>query len=79
MQIAMIEGATRVCGKSQGYMGLPVRDETAIDQATGDITNFMHTAWTPTPEEIEKIVNGASVIVSLIGLNPQPIIVTVGY
>jgi hypothetical protein len=27
MQIGRIEGATRVLGKSQGYYGLPVRDE----------------------------------------------------
>lgn len=78
MIVAMIEGANRVCGKSQGYLGLPVRDETVIDKATGDIVNIMHTAWTPTPEEIEKIKNGANIIVSLIGMNPQPLMVTVG-
>lgn len=27
MQIGRITGATRVLGKSQGYMGLPLRDE----------------------------------------------------
>jgi hypothetical protein len=77
MLVAMIEGANRVCGKSQGYLGLPIRDETIIDTATGDITNIMHTAWTPTPEELAKLNNGANVIISLIGLNPQPLMVTV--
>jgi hypothetical protein len=38
----------------------------------------MHTAWEPTPEEIEKIKNGAKIIVSMIGTSPQPLIVTVG-
>lgn len=78
MMISQIEGANRTCGKSQGYLGLPVRDETIIEK-DGTITNIMHTAWEPTPEEIEKINNGAKIIVSLIGLNPQPINVDVGY
>lgn len=69
MIIAMIEGHTRICGKSQGFLGLPVRDENV------DGTNIMHTAWEPTPEEIERIVAGGKVIVSLIGLNPQPLLV----
>ncbi|AHJ10704.1 hypothetical protein P106B_21 [Rhizobium phage vB_RglS_P106B] len=69
MIISRIEGTTRVCGKSQGYLGLPIRDETIIDTATGSVSNIMHTAWEPTPEEIEQIKNGAKVIVSLIGMN----------
>lgn len=72
MQIMMIEGANRVCGKSQGFLGLPVRDEVV------DGVNIMHTAWEPTPEELVKLLNGAKVIVSLIGNNPQPIQVNVG-
>lgn len=72
MLIARIEGATRVCGKSQGYLGLPVRDEIV------DGVNIMHTAWEPTPDEIERIKAGAKVIVSVIGNNPQPIMLTVG-
>jgi hypothetical protein len=27
MQVGVIEGATRIVGKSQGYLGLPIRDE----------------------------------------------------
>lgn len=78
MLIAMIEGATRVCGKSQGYIGLPIRDETTIDRTNGDVCNIMHTAWEPTPEELEALQNGGKVIISIIGLNPQPIMVNVG-
>ncbi|RUW55610.1 hypothetical protein EOA32_00905 [Mesorhizobium sp. M1A.F.Ca.ET.072.01.1.1] len=78
MLIAHIEGCTRVCGKSQGYLGLPVRDETIIDKASGEVVNLMHTAWEPTPDEIEKIKNGAKIIVSVIGNNPQPIMLNVG-
>ena len=72
MIIARIEGATRVCGKSQGFLGLPVRDEVV------DGHNIMHTAWEPTPDEIEAIVKGAKIIVSVIGNNPQPIMLGVG-
>lgn len=77
MIIARIEGANRVCGKSQGYMGLPVRDET-VTEPDGTQYNIMHTAWEPTPEEIERIVAGAKIIVSVIGVSPQPMIVNVG-
>jgi hypothetical protein len=69
--IARIEGTTRVCGKSQGYLGLPVRDETV------DGVNIMHTAWEPTPDEIKRINQGAKIIVSVIGNNPQPIMLGV--
>lgn len=79
MMIAQIEGANRICGQSQGYLGLPVRDETITDKATGVQSNIMHTAWEPTPEELEKLNNGAKIIVSVIGYSPQPIMLTVGY
>lgn len=78
MIIARIEGTTRVCGQSQGYIGLPIRDELIKDTATGEIANIMHSAWEPTPEEIEALKNGAKIIVSVIGNNPQPIMLSVG-
>lgn len=71
MLIAMIEGANRICGKAQGYKGLPVRDELV------DGVNIMHTAWEPTPDEIERIKAGAKIIVSVIGTSPQPILLNV--
>lgn len=72
MLIARIEGANRVCGQSQGFLGLPVRDEIV------DGVNIMHTAWEPTPDELAALLNGAKIIVSVIGNNPQPIMLTVG-
>lgn len=71
MLIAVIDGHTRICGKSQGYKGLPIRDETV------DGVNMMHSAWEPTPDEIERINAGAKIIVSVIGTSPQPILLTV--
>lgn len=44
MIIARIEGANRVCGKSQGYMGLPVRDELVMQEDGVPAYNIMHTA-----------------------------------
>lgn len=71
MIIAMIEGATRICGKSQGYLSLPIRDEQT------DAGNIMHSAWEPTPAEIELIRQGGKVIISIIGTSPQPMMVNV--
>lgn len=76
--IAHIDGATRVCGKAQGYLGLPVKDETVIDKATGEKTNRMLTAWTPTPDELARLNAGANVILSILGTSPPPQLITVG-
>lgn len=78
MQIGRIEGATRVLGKSQGYFGLPVRDELMTCSVNGDGTPFMTTAWIPTPEEIAAILAGAPVHVRILGIAHPPIMVEVG-
>lgn len=73
MELAVIEGATRTgVGKSQGYLGLAIRDEQV------DGVNIMHTAWEPSQEEILRLLNGGKIIVSLIGTSPQPIMVSIG-
>lgn len=73
MLIAMIEKFTRVCGKAQGYLGLPIRD-----MRTPDGYPMMVTAWTPTPAELEALNNGANVNVIIMGVVPQPMRVEVG-
>jgi hypothetical protein len=73
-----IPGATRVLGKSQGYLGLAVRDELVHDTVNGAGTPAMTTAWEPTPAEIEAIVKGAPVHVQILGTRHPPIMVTVG-
>ena len=78
MQIGRIEGATRVLGKSQGYMGLPIRDEKVNCTVNGVETPAMTTAWLPTPDELTRLNAGASVHVQLLGVNHPPIMVTVG-
>lgn len=75
---ARIKGATRVIGKSQGYLGLAVRDELANCTVNGEGTPQMVTAWEPTPAEIAAIVAGAPIHVRIIGTSHPPIIVEIG-
>ena len=78
MIIGRIPGATRVLGKSQGYLGLPVRDEIIDEGVNGPGTPCMTTAWEPTPEELERLMRGAAVYVRILGQVHPPIIVEVG-
>lgn len=72
MQIGRIAGATRVLGQSQGYIGLPVRDEIEFDKASGLQAPSMTTAWFPDPAEVEAIVAGAPVHFTLLGNRHPP-------
>ena len=78
MQIGRVEGCTRVLGKSQGYMGLPVRDEVVNAVVTGEGTPTMTTAWLPTPKELKALNAGAPVHVRIVGSAHPPIMVEVG-
>jgi hypothetical protein len=78
MMIGRIEGTTRVLGKQQGYLGLPVRDGTINCTVGGPDVPCMTTAWLPTPEELALLNAGASVHVRLIGKGHPPIMVEVG-
>ena len=78
MQIGRITGCTRVLGKSQGYLGLPVRDITLDDTVNGPGTPAMQTAWLPTPEQVQAIVAGAPVILTVLDRMHPPVHVSVG-
>lgn len=78
MQIGRVENATRVLGKSQGYLGLPIRDEFVHCSVNGEKTPSMVTAWIPTPDEIERINAGAPIHLRLIGSSHPPVMVDVG-
>ena len=73
MQCGKPLGATRVLGKSQGFLGLSVRDEVN-DQGIP----YMVTVWEPTPGEIAKLSAGARVEVLIMGTVHPPIRVEVG-
>jgi hypothetical protein len=78
MEIARIEGATRVLGQSQGYRGLPVRDEPYWDPAQKVPVMSMVTAWTPSHEELMKLIQGANIHVRILGKDHYPIMLEVG-
>jgi hypothetical protein len=77
MQIDRVDGCTRVCGKAQGFLGLPLRDETLDVEGVG-LVNQMVTAWFPTPEELEALNAGAPVHVKIWGNSPPPMMVETG-
>lgn len=78
MIIGHIEGATRVLGKSQGYIGLPLRDIAVNCKVGGEGTPAMQTAWFPTPEEIEAIIAGAPVVLTILGTQHPPVMIETG-
>ncbi|TPN79994.1 hypothetical protein [Mesorhizobium sp. B1-1-2] len=78
MQIGRIEGCTRVIGKSQGYIGLPLRDILINDSVSGPDTPAMETAWFPTPDEIAAINAGAPVILRVLGTGHPPVMLLTG-
>jgi hypothetical protein len=78
MQVGCIEGATRIVGKTQGYLGLPIRDEKITCAVNGPNTPAMITAWVPTPAELEALSAGAAIHVRILGSLPPPMNVFVG-
>lgn len=78
MIIAMIQGATRIIGKTQGFLGLPLRDEPIDCAVNGPDTPSMVTAWEPTPEEMAKLNAGAPVHLRILGSSHPPVMLTVG-
>jgi len=74
----MIRGATRIVGKSQGYLGLPIRDVIINDTVNGPDTPAMETVWEPTPAEMAALAAGAPVKVTILGQVPPPMMVSVG-
>lgn len=78
MQIGVIQGCTRTIGKSQGYIGLPLRDVVINCTVNGEGTPAMETAWLPTPAEIDRINSGAPVILRVLGTAHPPVAIEVG-
>lgn len=78
MQIGRVPGHTRIVGKRQGYLGLPIRDELINESVNGERTPSMVTAWIPMPKELDALAAGAAVYVRIIGQLPPPMMVGVG-
>ena len=78
MQAGRIQGATRVLGKSQGFIGLPIRDGIAKSVLDQPDVPYMTSAWLPTPKELDALNKGAAVHVRIVGTQHPPIAVEVG-
>lgn len=83
MQIAVPEKLENtnivVYGKSQGYLGLPVRHACVIDETNGQPTMSITTAWLPTPEELAALNAGAVILVEQLHMTrPYPMVLSVG-
>jgi hypothetical protein len=76
--IGHIQGCTRILGKSQGYLGLPLRDVIIHDTVNGPGTPAMETAWLPTPDELARLAAGAPVVLRVLGTGHPPVMVDVG-
>lgn len=77
MLISRIPNATRVIGKSQGYLGLPLRDEVRNTTVAGPETPCMVTAWEPTPDELERINEGEKIHLVILGTQHPPVMLEV--
>lgn len=77
MLIGSPEGTTRVLGKSQGYLGLPVRDELIEVEGHGQMPSVL-SVWQPTPAELAALNAGASIHVRLMTSSVPPMLVSVG-
>lgn len=67
-----VQGETRVLGKSQGYKGLSVKDDNQ------DGVHIMRSVWLPNTDELERLQNGASVVLLVAGTMHPPVMVEVG-
>lgn len=67
-----IEGTTRRLGKSQGYIGLCIRD---VMHPQGPA---MVSSWQPTPAEVERIAAGAPILLMILGTAHPPVILEAG-
>jgi len=72
MKIIEPKNCTAVLGEEQGYLPLPVRTEL-IDNVPQIVS-----AWEPSEEEIEKIVAGEPVMLTVLGTGQPPVILSVG-
>lgn len=91
VEILRVEGATRVLGRSQGYYGLPVRDDVVEevfdgvliqtrtdDSVTGPGTPRMTTAWQLSEDEILALAAGAPLYLHVVGTGHPPVMLSVG-
>jgi hypothetical protein len=68
MDIIPIAGHTRVLGKAQGYMAMPIKDEIFADSDVENHQIHIMSGWfKPTVEELSMILAGGVIEVSILG------------
>lgn len=73
MLINRITGATRILAKNQPqYLQLPIRDEPT------DSGNAMVSSWQLTPDELERLSQGAPLYLRIMGIVHPPVLLFVG-
>jgi hypothetical protein len=71
MQPLRISNASRVLAETQDeYYALAIKDEVING------VNQMTSVWEPTPRELEDIANGGSVVLTILGTNHPPVMIT---
>jgi len=77
MEIKKIKGYTRILGEDQGYLALPIKDDFTTCAVNGDETSVMYSAWIPSKEEINNVMKGCPIILSVIGNSHPPVMISV--
>lgn len=69
-------GYTRVLGRSQGFIGLPVKD-AVMECDVGGPVETMTSEWELSPQDIAEIVEGGRIRITLQGTAHPPILVSI--
>lgn len=79
MDIKEIDGATRTIGKSQGYRGLPLRDEIITTNIGGKDREVpaMFSEWTLSEEEVHQLIKGGTIRLCVLGQSHPPVLLNV--
>jgi hypothetical protein len=68
---------SRSIGESQGYRPLHISDRTYNCNVNGPDTPMMVTHWRPSPKELEALVQGAVIELSITGNQHPPLLLAV--
>lgn len=81
MIIGIPDNHNVVAGRSQGYLGLPMRVQkhnTSLKDGRVFESDCMITKWIPTKEELARLAMGEAIYIRMLGSVPPPMMVGVG-
>lgn len=77
MIVHRIRGCTRTLGKSQHYIGLPIRDDVLIGATPeGGDARVMVSCWEPTPDELAQLNAGGKIYLTVMGTQHPPVLLS---